>query len=82
MKGIVVLESDDLRLYAHIIGGKVVNVSVWDGVQEYTPPDDAEMIPLPSFIDEDGVERHIGGIGWDYVDGEFIDNRPVEQFPV
>jgi hypothetical protein len=23
------------------------------------------------------VEATAGGIGWDYVDGEFVDNRPV-----
>ena len=24
------------------------------------------------------VEATAGGIGWDYVDGEFVDNRPVQ----
>ena len=71
-------EPSNLRHYAHVIDGKVVNVSVWDGVQPYSPPNGAQMIPLPTFTDDDGIERHIGGIGWDYVDGQFVDNRPVE----
>jgi hypothetical protein len=72
------MEREGLKVYAHVIDGKVVTTSVWDGVQEYDPPNSAEMVPLPTYIDQDGVERHIGGIGWDYVDGEFIDNRPTE----
>jgi hypothetical protein len=71
-------ESEGPKAYAHVIDGKVVNTSIWDGVQDYAPPDGAEMVPLPTYIDDEGVERHIGGIGWDYVDGEFVDNRPVE----
>lgn len=50
---------------------KVVNVVVWDGVQDYQPGEGLEMVAL------DGP----GGIDWDYVDGEFVDNRPVEEFP-
>jgi hypothetical protein len=50
---------------------KVVNVVVWDGVQDYQPGEGLEMVVL------DGP----GGIDWDYVDGEFVDNRPVEEFP-
>jgi hypothetical protein len=65
--------------YAHVVDGVVVNVSLWDGVQPYTPPDGAEMVPLPTFIDEDGIERYTGGIGWDYVDGQFLDNRPEPE---
>jgi hypothetical protein len=71
-----------LKAYAHVIDGKVVNMSVWDGVQDYTPPDGATMVETPHYLDEDGEPRATVGIGWDYVDGEFIDNRPVEQFPV
>ena len=75
-------EPEGLKVYAHVIDCKVVNTSVWDGVQPYTPPDGAEMVPLPTYVDDEGVERHIGGIDWDYVDGEFVDNRPVEEFEV
>jgi hypothetical protein len=74
------MEPEGLKVYAHVIDGKVVNTSVWDSVQPYEPPNGAEMIALPTFTDDEGVERHIGGIGWDYVDGKFFDNRPVEEF--
>ena len=72
-------EPEGPKAYAHVIHGKVVNTSVWDAFQPYTPPDDAEMVPLPTYVDDEGVERHIGGIGWDYVDGEFVDNRPEPE---
>lgn len=72
-------ELDNLRGYAHVVDGKVVNVSVWDGVQPYDPGDGVEMVPLPYTTDDDGTIRYTGGIGWDYVDGEFVDNRPVEN---
>jgi hypothetical protein len=72
-------ETKNAKVYAHVVDGKVVNASIWDGVQPYTPPAGAEMVPLPTYVDDEGVERHIGGIGWDYVDGEFVDNRPVEE---
>ena len=58
-----------MKTYAHIIDGKVVNVSLWDGVTPWTP--DEEIVEIP-----EGV---IAGIDWDYIDGEFIDNRPVVQ---
>ena len=73
------MEPEGLKVYAHVIDGKVVNTSVWDGVQEYTPPDGATMVPFPTYTDDEGVKRHIGGIGWDYVDGEFVDNRPKPE---
>lgn len=63
--------------YAHVIDGKVVNTSVWDGTTPYTPGEGVTMVPLPTYTDDEGVERHTGGIGWDYVDGEFVDNRPA-----
>jgi hypothetical protein len=57
--------------YAHIIDGKVVNVSVWDGKSPYTP--DGELIEIP--------ENIIAGIDFDYLDGEFVDNRPRLEIP-
>ena len=48
---------------------KVVNVIVWDGERDYDPGEGLTLVLL------DGA----GGIGWDYVDGEFVDNRPVED---
>ena len=58
-----------MKTYAHIIDGKVVNVSLWDGVTPWIPSEDIAEIP-------EGV---IAGIGWDYINGEFVDNRPDMQ---
>jgi hypothetical protein len=70
-----------LKAYAHVAEGKVVNMSVWDGVQEYAPQEGATMVEAPHYLDDDGEPRATVGIGWDYVDGEFIDNRPEPVFP-
>ena len=63
-----IIEPDNLKNWAHIVDGKVVNVCLWDGVTLYQPEDDLVEIP-------DGSHA---GIGWDYIDGKFVDNRPVE----
>jgi hypothetical protein len=55
---------------AHVVDGTVVNVSKWDGVSPWNPAETVVEIP-------EGVAA---GIGWDYVDGVFVDNRPVEEF--
>jgi hypothetical protein len=65
-----IVEPDNLKRYAHIVNGVVVNVSLWDGESTWTPAEEVVEIP-------EGV---YAGIGWDYVDGEFVDNRPVETF--
>lgn len=67
-----------LQAYAHVVDGKVVSMSIWDGVQTYTPPDGASMVQAPHYVDDDGQIRATVGIGWDWVDGEFVDNRPAE----
>jgi len=59
-------EPDNLKTYAHIVDGKVVNVSVWDGIAPYTP--DAELVEIP--------QGTTAGIDWDYTNGKFVDNRP------
>lgn len=59
-----------IKKMAHIIDGKVVNVSLWDGVAPWEPAEEVVEIP-------EGVSA---GPDWDYVDGEFVDNRPVEEF--
>lgn len=41
--------------------GLVVNVILWDGVSEWQPPDGHQAVPLTK-----------GGIGWTYVNGQFI----------
>ena len=74
-------ESPDLADYAVVADGKVVNVIVWDGVQPYDPGEGVTLVPLPFEEDEDGVRRYTGGIEWDYIDGKFVDNRPVEETP-
>lgn len=53
--------------YAIIENGKVVNAVVSDA----------------DFAAANGwVELTAGGIGWDYIDGVFVDNRPVAVEPV
>lgn len=59
-------EPENLKTYAHIIDNKVVNVSVWNGLAPYTPEQTLVEIPEGSFA----------GIGWDYVENKFVDNRP------
>lgn len=65
-------EPDNLRNYAHVVEGVVINVSVWDGVQPYEPGDGVAMVPLPYTTDADGTIAYQGGIGWTYVDGAFV----------
>jgi hypothetical protein len=64
-------EPDNLKTYAHIVDGKVVNVSIWDGEAPYTP--DEELVEIP--------EGTTAGIDWDYIDAKFIDNRPPTEMP-
>jgi hypothetical protein len=54
------------KTYAHIVDGKVVNVSIWDGEAPFTP--DEQLVEIP--------EGTTAGIDWDYIDGKFVDNRP------
>jgi hypothetical protein len=63
-----IAETEDLKHYAIVVDGVVVNTVVWDGVSEYNPEG--------LLVDLTGVEPE-PGIGWDYVDGVFMDNRPV-----
>lgn len=67
--------------WARIVDNKVVAVIAWDGVTHY--PESNGLVELPYVereVDGGGTETVIvGGIGWDYVDGEFVDNRPVEE---
>lgn len=58
-----------IKKMAHIVGGSVVNVSLWDGETPWTPA--GEVVEIP-----EGVAA---GPGWDYVSGVFADNRPVED---
>lgn len=55
-----------MKRVAHIEEGKVVNVSVWNKV-----PESLDLVEIPQ-----GVPV---GIEWDYIEGEFFDNRPTES---
>jgi hypothetical protein len=57
---------ENLKTYAHIFDGKVVNVSLWDSA-----PEDSSLVEIPKSIQ--------AGIGWDYINEKFVDNRPVVQ---
>ena len=72
-----------MKKMAHIVDGKVVNVSNWDGQSEWNPIEEVVEIPVVEIIDEvtgESLQYPAAGIGWDYVDGVFVDNRPVEEF--
>ena len=57
------------KKYALIQNGKVVNVIVWDGQSEISNSDNLVEV------------TENAGIGWDYVDGKFSDNRPEPTEP-
>ena len=59
------------KRWACVKDSKVDMVIIWDGVQNWPPAKDYEMVEL---ADDSPV-----GPDWDYVDGEFVDNRPVEE---
>jgi hypothetical protein len=52
------------KTYAIIQDGKVINVVVWDGQSRWSDSDNAIEI------------TDNAGIGWDYANGKFTDNRP------
>ena len=56
----------NLKSYAEILDGKVVNVSLWS-----EQPTENQLVEIP--------EGSAAGIDWDYVDGKFIDNRPKSE---
>jgi hypothetical protein len=58
------------KTYAHILEGKVVNISLWESIPAIET--DEELVEIP--------EGSTAGIDWDYVNGKFIDNRPVSNF--
>lgn len=64
---------------AHIVEGKVVNVSLWDGESEWNPSEEVIELPTREYTHSKTGEIRIqvlAGVDWDYVDGEFVDNRP------
>jgi hypothetical protein len=52
------------KTYAIIQENKVVNVVMWDGESAW--PDSANAVEITDNA----------GIGWDYANGKFTDNRP------
>ena len=60
----VVGNEESIKRFAVVEDGKVVNVINWDSVQPL--PSSLTLIEAP---DE-------AGVGWDYVEGNFVDNRP------
>jgi len=68
---------------AYIVDGKVNNIVVWDSSHSTDQDDGSEIVFLPTYVDENGKERVVAGIGWDYIDGEFVDNRTkLEKEPI
>ena len=64
-----IAEPDNLKHMAHILDGKVVNVSIWDGVAEWVPAE--QVVEIPKDVS--------AGIGLDWDGKKFVDNRPVES---
>jgi hypothetical protein len=58
-----------MKTYAEVVENKVVNVVLWDGENEFNP--EMELVEIP--------ENVTAGIGWDYVDSKFVDNRPEPE---
>ena len=54
--------------YAHVINNEVVNVSLWDGVTDYTPPAGQTLHKLEP-------DSPVGP-GWAFRDGKWVDERP------
>ena len=59
------------QVWAVIHSGKVVNTVVWDGESAWSPPTGTTLVPLADYPQ--------AGIGWDYTDGTFVDNRPTDD---
>ena len=58
--------------YAHIVNNIVINVSVWDEVTPYTPPESHTFIKL------EGENEKVGP-SWTYEDGIFTPPTPQAE---
>jgi hypothetical protein len=67
-----IIERQNFKQMAHIIDGKVVNISLWDGVTQWKPVE--EVIEISDNLP--------AGIGWDYVNGQFVNNNIIEETEV
>lgn len=75
-------ESKNPKIYALIINQKVVNVFLWDGESDWNTEGEIVELPTKEYLNPETGEtktKALAGIGWDYIEGEFIDNRPVED---
>jgi hypothetical protein len=59
------------KKWACVKNGKVELVIVWDGIQEWPPAAEYEMVEL--------TDTTIAGVDFEYKDGKFTDNRPQES---
>ena len=66
-------ETEPLPVYGYAVveAGMVVNMIVWDGVEEYDPGEGLELIKI-----EDGV---VAAIGFEWNGTDFIDVRPEPE---
>lgn len=58
-----------MKAYAIIENQSVVNVALWDGASSWTPGENYVVVLIP--------EGTNVGIGWSYIDGQFIDPDPI-----
>jgi len=56
--------------YAIISQSQVVNIVEWDGTTSWQPPEGCQAVPLTE-----------GGIGWTYIDGQFVPPPEPEPEP-
>lgn len=52
---------------------KVLNISVWDGESDWTPPEGTIAVKIP----DDQLE--FVTVDWRYIDGEFVAPEPPEE---
>lgn len=57
------------KRYAVVRDGAVINIAVWDGVSEWTPPEGDTAIECPDEV----------GIGWTRADDEWVAPEIIEE---
>lgn len=73
-----------MKYMGHIRDGKVVSISVWDGLADWNPEGQVIELPTKEYIDDETGETIVSpraGVGWSYVGGEFVDDRPQSEEP-
>lgn len=56
--------------YAIVENNKVINTCAWDGIAHWQPPAGSVAVEIPEGI--------VAGVGYSYVDGQFIAPAPIE----